>query len=335
MIRYLAHVKRIWDSILKCGQIILPYSVVDSVTVAKLETLCPRYSASDKDHVSSMMKDHVIFPSVIDETVRKVLLENIVNLPSLIPSLWTFFETLKYLEPICDALKQLIGNKMKGTIRKSLLGSFFPPEKISVQKSESLNVELKGQLDKIVEIAYVQLWAFCCRHFDGLTKFTPRKENGRDKPAVKGPNPVLWQQLARFVLDLGFRIPTAEKLATQDSRSKLAFDYLRKANPTSSSFSSVQIQAVVLASSQTAIRNEDIPEDDSIHLGSERRCGRPFEADLDDDKRFLFAPNIYRRQEVDIVNLQFVRRDLFSCIFGPLCFEVRAKYKTHKLLLIL
>jgi hypothetical protein len=214
MIRYLKHIKKTWDDVLRCGHITLPYSVVDAVTVAKLETLCPRHSASDKDYVSAMMQDHVLFSLVEDRSHRRALLENITNAPSLIPSLRTFFETLKYLEPICDTLKQLIGTKMKGTIRRSLFGSFFPPEKVTVQKSESHSMELRGQLDKAAEIAYIQLWAFCARHFNGLTTFTPR-----------------------FALDLGFRIPVAEKLAAQDSRSRLAIDFLRKANPLSITFS--------------------------------------------------------------------------------------------------
>ncbi|KAF2245101.1 hypothetical protein BU26DRAFT_578742 [Trematosphaeria pertusa] len=267
------------------------------------------------------MQDHVLFSLVEDRSLRRALLENITSVPSLIPSLGIFFEMLKYLEPICDTLKQLIRTKMKGTIRRSLFGSFFPPEKVTVQKSESHAMELRGQLDKAAEIAYIQLWAFCARHFNGLTTFTPRKENGKDKPTVKGPNPVLWQRLARFALDLGFRIPVAEKLAAQDSRSRLAIDFLRKANPLSVTFSAAQIQTVVLASSRAAASVEDAPEFSTIQFDEERRCGRPFELDLEDDKRFLFAPIIYQDQDVTAVSLQFVRRDLFRCIFGSLRFQ--------------
>lgn len=104
---------------------------------------------------------------------------------------------------------------MKGTIWESLLSCFFLPKKIMVQKSKSHDVELKTQLDKakVADIAYLQLWAFCGQHFNDLTKFTPLKENGKDKPVIKELNLVLWQRLARFALDLGFCTPEVERLA--------------------------------------------------------------------------------------------------------------------------
>ena len=98
-----------------------------------------------------------------------------------------------------------------------------------MQTSENYTMDLKVQLNrvKMAELAYIQLWAFCGRHLDGLTAFTPRKDNGNDKPVIAGPNPVLWQRLVRFTLGLGFRIPAAEQIAAQDSHSKLATEYLR------------------------------------------------------------------------------------------------------------
>lgn len=330
MIRYLNHIKRTWDIILRCGHTTLPYSVVDDVTAEKLEGLCPKYSTSDKDYVRELMENHTIFPSVLDESLRQVLLPNIISISTLIPSLRTFFETLKYLEPLCEILKRLIGNKMKGTIRASLLGCFFPPEKIMVQKSKSHDVELKTQPDKakVADIAYLQLWAFCGRHFDDLTTFTPRKENGKDKPVIKEPNPVLWQRLARFALDLGFRTSEVERLAIQDSCSKLAIDYLTKANPLSANFSTSQIERVVLAGSGLPGLVEELPEFNLTQLDVERRFGRPFEPDLEEDKRRLFVPIICQDQDSPVVNLQFIRRDLFLCIFGPFRFNVCALHTT-------
>ncbi|KAF2650673.1 hypothetical protein K491DRAFT_666825 [Lophiostoma macrostomum CBS 122681] len=324
MLRYLHHIGKVWNTILKCGDTTLPYSAVDDVTADELEGLCPKYSASDRDYVSGLMQGGVIFPLVVDESLRRALLANICGVSSLIPSLWTFFETLKYLEPVCDILKRLIGNKMKGTIRRSLLGLFFPPERIRMQKSESHDMEWRAQSDQVqaAEIAYMELWAVCGRHFDGLTTFTPKKENGKGKPAIKEPNPVLWQCIARFALARGFRIPAAEQLAAQDSRSHLAIDYLRKANPLLVDFSAAQIQTAVLAGSTTDVSAEKEWQPSTTQLDVERRFGRPFASDLEVDKRSLFVPTIYRDQDPTAVNLLFVRRDLFRCIFGLFRFQV-------------
>ena len=67
MIRYLEHIKRSCDLIVKCENTILPYSVIDDLTVERLEGLCPRYSICDREHVVALMRGRVLFPSVVDE----------------------------------------------------------------------------------------------------------------------------------------------------------------------------------------------------------------------------------------------------------------------------
>src|SRR5213080_3450237 len=104
MIRYLNHIKRIWDIILRCEHTILPYSVVDDITAEKLEGLCPKHSAFDRNYLFDLMKGHVIFPLVENESLRQALLTNITSISSFTPSLWTFSETLKFLEPLCNTL---------------------------------------------------------------------------------------------------------------------------------------------------------------------------------------------------------------------------------------
>jgi hypothetical protein len=115
---YLDHVAKAWKRILRCGDTLLAFSAVDAVTVKSLELLAPKYSDIDKSLVIDLMERGVIFPSQNERGIRKTLLENICDFPGVIPSLWTFFETLKYLEPLCEALRRLLGEQMKRTIRR-------------------------------------------------------------------------------------------------------------------------------------------------------------------------------------------------------------------------
>ena len=192
MTLYLEHIAKAWKRILRCGDTMLPSSAVDADTVQSLELLAPKHSDIDKSLVIVLMERGKIFPSQNDRGIRTTLLENLCDFPGVIPSLWTFFETLKYLEPLCEALRQLLGEQMKRTIRSSFMGLFFAPSKTMVQLTETEDVEIKVGLSQqdAMMIAYTELWAFCSRHFDGLTASTPRKETGGLKPQVKGPNPV-------------------------------------------------------------------------------------------------------------------------------------------------
>ncbi|KAF2105295.1 hypothetical protein BDV96DRAFT_655755 [Lophiotrema nucula] len=212
---------------------------------------------------------------------------------------------------------------MKGMIRRSLLACFFPPKQNRVQKSEKCYIECRAQLDqgKAAELAYVQLWAFCRRHFDQLSTFAPRKVIGKDKPVVMEQNPLLWQRLATFASNLGFRVPDATQLAEQQSRSQLAIDYLRKANHLSTEFSAAQIERVVLTGSLPDDPAEEVPELSTNPLLKERRFGQTFNPDLEEDKHYLFILTIYQEQDFPVVNLQFVRYDLFRCIFAPFRFS--------------
>ncbi|KAF1840100.1 uncharacterized protein K460DRAFT_399124 [Cucurbitaria berberidis CBS 394.84] len=327
MIEYLSHVVEAWKGFLRCGQTTLPFSVVDTATVQNLELLVPKYSDIDKESVVDLMERRVIFPSQVDQRIRKNLVDNICAFPGAIPSLRTFFEMLKYLEPICEALRQLLGENLKNTIRSSLMGRFFAPAKTLVQASETEDVEIKPTINKETKamIAYTELWAFCGRHSDGLTAFTPRKEVSGAKPRVNGPNPVIWQHLARFAISRGFRIPHAEALVEKegDFQSQLALEYLQKANPTTPRFSSAHVQQVLVASQvEDTARSSDRFDTDTEHMNIDRRSGRPFARVFAKDKEILFFPRIYDTTPCKHASLSLMRHDLYSRIFGRFEFQI-------------
>lgn len=331
MLALLKLVERAWAHILRCGNNDLSPLVVDPATSGNLELLAPCVSLSDKESITDMMSgkdvptDKEIFTLIKDQNVRQSLLTNLCSLPCMIPTLGTFFETLKYLEPCCEALKQLIGpkDKWRGTIRASLMSYYFAPEKVMVQTSECYEAEYIKEITpgNAAQLAYMELWAFCARSFDSLTSFTPKKEAGESKPSIKGPNPVMLQYLARFALARGFRTKQALKLASHDARTPLALEYLHKANPMPTVFDDEQIKCVI----STGMRPRDYAPSrpkESSYLNRERRCGRPFQRDYMNDKASLFLPNIYGNSSHSEVTLDFVRRNLFKELFGSFELQV-------------
>ncbi|KAH7551129.1 hypothetical protein BM1_10003 [Bipolaris maydis] len=246
MSHYLSRILQVWTKILTCRNTTLPFSAVDAVTVESLELLAPKHSTIDKAFVLSLFERNIVFPSQLDSQIRRELAENICASEGLIPSLWTFFETLKYIEPICETLKKLIGNNMKRTIRSSLMGCYFPPDKRNIQVAKFREAEITSIInqEEAAWISYVELWAFCGRYFNKLTSFTPRKESGEAKPTVEGPNPVLWQHLASFSVSRGFKTKRAQELANTDPHTELAYEYLRKSSPLSASSYERQIHEI-------------------------------------------------------------------------------------------
>ncbi|EDU46063.1 conserved hypothetical protein [Pyrenophora tritici-repentis Pt-1C-BFP] len=325
MALYLDYIAKAWSKILRCGERTLPFSIVDAVTVQNLQLLAPAHSDMDKNLVIELMERRDIFSSLKSGTIRRTLTDNLCAFPGVIPSLWGFFEMLKYLEPLAEALRHLLGKDMKRTIRSSLMGLYFAPSKIMVQTTETQDVEIKVALSRKQAgmIAYTELWAFCGRYFDGLTAFTPRKETGEPKPTVNGPNPVVWQHLARFAVSRGFQIPHAQALVADEGRlrSQLALEYLHKARPTCPTFSDNDVRKVLDA----VPVDMDISQHQSPlplpHLSIDRRIGRPFAGDFAEEKRLLFFPHLYGPVVFENASISLMRRDLFSCIFGSFTFE--------------
>jgi hypothetical protein len=299
MTLYLDHIAKAWKIILRCGNTMLPFSAVDAVTVQSLELLAPKHSDIDKSLVIDLMERGQIFSLQNERGIRKILVENICDFPGVIPSLWTFFETLKYLELLCEALRQLLGDQMKRTIRSSLTGLFFAPSKNIVQLNETEDVEIKVGLSQqeAMMVAYTELWAFCSRHFDGLTASTPKKEIGGSKSHVKGPNPVTWQHLATFAVSRGFQITNAQALVSNEEQyhSQLALDHLRKAKPMCPNFSSDHVQRVLAAVRSDKRPKTHEPTLELRHLSVDRRSGRPFERDFTKEKERDYCVAIFSR----------------------------------------
>lgn len=319
MVLHLQHIAKTWHRILCCETQTLPSSAVDAVTVRSLEFLAPGGSPTDKDLVEDLMARGVLFPSQSNNSVRQSLLKNLCAFSGLIPSLRTFFDMLKYLEPACEILRKLLDDRLKSTIRSSLSGLFFAPSKTYVQASENKHSEILSSIstsDKFI-IAYADVWAFCNRHFDGLTASTPLKDPNEPKPVIRGPNPVAWNHLAHFALSRGFRIPNAQAIIDQGESCyrKLALDYLCKAHPNRTEFTQDQIQSVKRSIQIQAVDEPDVTVQDNDFLPPNRRGSRPFEVDYIREKQILFLYKLYKTPIYTEATLSFARRDLFACLF--------------------
>ncbi|KAK4552385.1 hypothetical protein LTR86_010399 [Recurvomyces mirabilis] len=108
-------------------------AAVDAITVHHLQGLSPSKSRADAETVTSLMQRRVIFPTVSDVRTRDRLLRSILDYPDMIPSLFTFFESLKYLEPGAQVLKSLLPPKQKKTIREAFFATYTRPAQLLVQ----------------------------------------------------------------------------------------------------------------------------------------------------------------------------------------------------------
>lgn len=296
---YLEHIRKVWHTMIPRDY----REFVDERTVHQLELLAPAMSKSDSEKVKSLFRQRQIFSAVTDPSRRDLLQEAIQSQRCLIPSLRTFFENQKYLEPCSNILKILLDDTDRRSLWQSFRANFFQPESLQVQLSNSvddlrvLDVGTSSRLEAALRLGYIQLWLFCFRHFAEMTPIKPKLESRNGQQASQRPiNPSLMPQLARLAVRLGFQTDKAMALARKDPERLAAEEFIRSARPDHGEDVSDHVLAIknILAqisdSSQSA-SGLDFLADQSLLI--ERRCGRPFEHDHVRECQALYPPLMY------------------------------------------
>jgi hypothetical protein len=106
----------------------------------------------------------------------------------LIPSLFTFFEDLKYLRACADCLKRLVKLSRRKTVRTAL-GQKFPyveeaGDEYVLEVAESTIVDRSGRAVDRLDLRYRHLWAFAMRHYPEMP--TDAKKKSKDLLAKAG-----------------------------------------------------------------------------------------------------------------------------------------------------
>ncbi len=112
MTNYLQQIHRVWTTILGGSNILAGF--LDTRTVNILQGRCPKRAEADL----LIIKEHQahILPFLSDQPERDRLWERISSLECIIPSIYTFLEDTKYLEPCARVMKELLPLEDKESI---------------------------------------------------------------------------------------------------------------------------------------------------------------------------------------------------------------------------
>lgn len=262
----------------------------------RLQTLAPSHSTSDADIIRDLFADHQVFTGISDQSHRATILERVLSVRSLIPSLHTFFEDIKYLEPCAKVMRTLYGKNAKHSIYMSYMGSFFEPPQ---QLVEHARLDLRpcpatsSQLFK--QLGYLQLWLFAFRNFPLLVNATPRKSPEKDKPVVMEPSPALWQALGELSGTLGFKTEHAATLQQSDPTPQLVAQLLRQcsSDATVDPQTLTQLCRVVRTLTGKAQAPLGARFTAPAALNTAQRCGRPYEDDHYGDQGRMYLPQMF------------------------------------------
>jgi Protein of unknown function (DUF3723) len=331
MVHYLHHIGRIWRQILSDEHL----SFVDPASVTFLETLAPKFSIQDSAAVRRAMHDRILFPQISGEITRGQILNRILKIQERVPSLFTFFEDTKYLEPCAKALRFLlppIPPRSTCSLRDTFSRHFVVRQSptMPVQQSEQTYASVHVARARVGGwLAYRQLWLFAMRHFPDLTDTLPRKDLGKPKPTQEGKRSSgIRFQLADLAHRLGYDSDQIHALRGEDPDRTMARRFLTQIRPTELyDFSDEDRAGLVehiceeVRRRSSVIRNQIFPTYTTDEEGQSKshRCGRPFEQNHQSNQPFLFVGNIYGQigmQRKGHLTSFAISRDIFIAFFG-------------------
>ncbi|KAI9039859.1 uncharacterized protein KD926_008960 [Aspergillus affinis] len=171
----------IWTEIM-CG---LPGHLLDMTSVNYLQGRTPRWSPADRSYIDALFENRALFADVQDPVHRNLLRERLFAFNGIIPSITTFLENTKYLEPAAILLRALVPSKFTGTLRQQMMQHF--------SQNTVSNVEFWPE--------YQRLWLVALRVFPYLTTFKPLQDKRSFKAEYTGN---YWGFLARSAINHGF-----------------------------------------------------------------------------------------------------------------------------------
>jgi len=284
--------------------------------------------------VTADMNDGVLFPNIPDQTTRGEIMVRLETIGHMIPSLHTFLEDTKYLEPCAKIVKSLLPTKFKGTIYEAYEKNHTGIFECQIQKTENRFSPLVGTLTECIWIAYRQIWLSAMRHFPDMIGICPRKDEGKPKPSVHHPDENLWHKIAELARKCGFQTSAIAEYLRRSPSHNMASEFLAQCRPpeyynvsTTALNRAVNSIVSILQDIQPRTIDMKVPpltSDYQDNMDVADRCGRPFEQSFLDDKKYLFYNYIYNkrsekwtlaRRERYLTSFK-VKQDIFIAFFG-------------------
>jgi hypothetical protein len=204
---YLHSIKELWFKLLGSEKDAL--LMVDEATVKFLELKAPGVSVLDANAVHGKLLTGKIFNRFSD-TDRSNIWMRMQNVEGLIPSLYSFFEDIKYLEVCADCVKRLVTLSQDDTVYTALEAAYLRSNrgKPLVQITDSSPRPEKA-IER-VDLGRRELYAFTMRRFIDMPRY-PKKKDLLAKSRGTADE-VIQREFAELARRLGFDSPEISAL---------------------------------------------------------------------------------------------------------------------------
>ncbi|CCD42643.1 hypothetical protein BofuT4_P074450.1 [Botrytis cinerea T4] len=230
-LHYLEHIRQFWHRIFHGDKNAL--SRVNNFDVKSLELKAPGYSTHDAQILKGELLSGQIF-SNFNQQEREAIWGELQSIDFLVPSLFTFFEDLKYLSACADSLKRLVKISRRDTVYSALQRKFCLANELSdqyaIEISQSTFVNRSIPAKDCFDVGYRQLWAFAMRNYKEIPPDTKKKKKDLlAKSGVEKADETMLSEFAALADRLGFASPEIQTLKQSSSDREIALQALLKA----------------------------------------------------------------------------------------------------------
>ena len=302
------------------------FALVDFATVEAMHHRAPKRNSSDRAYITCEMENGRLFPLISDLPTRAAILQRILDIDCQIPSIFTFLEDTKWLEPPAEAMKQLTTLGRSSTVRRAMLQDFERSTQINLRGKHSV-FNLTSSEKVVFMAAYCSIFAFAWRHFPSLTSFKPRKQKPNKKTSWEVQSSTIRGLFFKEARSLGFDVQQPD----QDTLERdMINKFIDEARPPA--FFKLLVDRNTLVSSVIQLLDGKFGESSGVttidnleSAPSSQRSGRPYEASFLAARQDFWVENIYDSQCSINIDDFLVHRDIFRAFFGTELLSIESR----------
>jgi len=307
---YLSHIDSAWSYFFDGDTVAM--SKLDPSSIEKLQLRSPSNCLKDRQALQPLIEDGSILAG-FTLLERRENWNRILSYRRLIPSLYTFFEDLKYHRILVRCLTQLVKPSRRQTVRQAFRAAFDIPWRPNAET---------------FDLAYRRVCLFVMRHIEDLRPGAVRLER-EDGHQSRKKNLHVEHDLAREAHRLGFRSEEINGLlSSHPDRAEARDALLRARKPDEFAYPKGQLDAyidrIVGLFDKAERVHVDVDAPRLVVGGSQkgdvdRRCGRPYRLDHEESAPYLTLENVHASDCAEIGNLTafYTRRNVYLAFFGP------------------
>ncbi len=301
---------------------------VDKATVEALQGTAPGVCRDDHKRLYSQLSSGRIF-GTFPESEREEIWERVcaVSQDCLIPTLFTFFEDIKFLGSATACIRRLMhlskGNSVTKRLKQLFADSYPKTDQCMIQVSDTTYVEAPGNAETRLDLGCRQLWLAAFREYRDLPAEPQKKKELLAKSRKEADETVLFG-LASLAFRLGFDSEEIRKILEQSLDREIARrTLLTVRKPEQYIYDNLEqrIQQLVEVFDTAQERSMELdvkPVDRRQGTSPPTQCGIPRDLDHDYDRQFLFLSAMHKDLQNDqtVVTSFFVRRSIYLAFFG-------------------